>query len=192
MFTSTPTEDRIRHELSDWLAAIQAGVPVRACSLRDTSVVVLHAFATQVSTSEWPQILQLIGTLRSAIVARNKTAPKFLVMSRPDVSPPRSGWKNAPDPRGVHAKAELAAQHQHEHELARLIAPIAGVELLPVSVGTTDGVRVGLIQHQRGSSHHFTDSGRWYLAQTLLNVLSLMIEPRSPARAAAPSIGRRC
>lgn len=45
---------------------------------------------------------------------------------------------------------------------------------LPVSTATSSGMLAHTLHHERGSSWHFEDPGRIYLAEVVLNALEML------------------
>ena len=132
----------------------------------------LQATSTNVRASNWPSILNEATLLRTALLKRGRRAPTFVVMSRTETSPPWSGaWEDRGDP--LQARTSLRELERHEAELDALIRPRGGIVMAPVSSGTEAGIRRGLLRHPSGSAWHFEGPGRYYLAQVLLNSISV-------------------
>ena len=130
-----------------------------ACSVRGASVVILQA--TQESTSAWQGIVKQISQLRSLLRSRGHPAPLFLIMGRTDVSHP-AGWETRPDPFGLQKPTAPKEISSFERWLLRETQGVAGVTVIPVSVGTVQGIALGLLRHEPGSAWHFMDPGQTF------------------------------
>ena len=51
------------------------------------------------------------------------------------------------------------------------VRKIKGAEVLDTTKATIEGVSSGVLEHERGSSWHFMDEGRIFLASLLMNHL---------------------
>lgn len=169
-YTASPSERAIGRLLNNWLALEEATkIPAQPCSLQDASVVVLQC-TTSSSKSTWEKIIHTIIKLRSVLHSKKTQAPIFLIMDRTEVSHP-TGWQDWPDPLGLQAPTVLYSLVQFEHWLLDYTKHTRGVAVVPVSIGTSHGIAQKVLKHPNGSSWHFNDPGRIYIAQILLNCL---------------------
>ena len=148
--------------MQEWLALESQPATLRrpsACSVRGASVVILQA--TQESTSAWQGIVKQISQLRSLLRSRGHPAPLFLIMGRTDVSHP-AGWETRPDPFGLQKPTAPKEISSFERWLLRETQGVAGVTVIPVSVGTVQGIALGLLRHEPGSAWHFMDPGQTF------------------------------
>ncbi len=71
---------------------------------------------------------------------------------------------------GAYSK-KMLAQHEDDVRQAVEARGVACLRYVPVSRGTYNGMQRHALQHETGSTWHFLDPGRYYLAQAVLNAM---------------------
>lgn len=170
---SSGTSTGLRGTSTDSIHGIH-GSTKSNCASSFAPDVVLFQLTSSLEHSE----REVIDAIAAAVYAndRLRKRTRFIVMTRTDVSPPK-GWIEHGE--SSQTPTTFSALSAHEAAVKRAAArhpdlvKDGTIVIMPVSMSTFNGVAAHALHHEIGSSWHFLDPGRYFLASMFLNAMRL-------------------